>query len=90
MQIMTAERGGSACVIDGDVGGYTWMQYANDARGMKGWKNNMEAGGTGTFTTVRRVRRGEELLFAYDKDGRGGYWKQWGKRKVAMRRGEHE
>ena len=49
----------------------------------------MEVGGTGTFTAVRRVRKGDELLFAYDKDGRGGYWRQWGKRG-AMRRGARE
>ena len=74
-------------MIDGDTGGYTWMQYANDARGMKGWKNNMEAGRTGTFTAIRKVKQGEELLFAYDKGGRGGYWRQWGKKKGAKGEG---
>ena len=76
MEVQPMEKGMKTCVIDGATGGYTGMQYANDARGMKGWRNNMEVGGTGTFTTVRRVQKGEELLFAYDKGGRGKYWKR--------------
>ena len=86
MEVQPMEKGMKTCVIDGATGGYTGMQYANDARGMKGWRNNMEVGGTGTFTTVRGVAEGEELLFAYDKGGRGEYWKRWGKRKVATER----
>ena len=79
-------EGGGARVIDGSVGGYTGMQYANDARGMRGWKNNMEVGSKGTFTAIKDIRRGQELLFAYDKSGRGGYWRRWGKKKVTKRR----
>ena len=79
--IVEVRRGGSARLLDGEgAAGYTGMQFVNDARSMRGWHNNMEFGEDGTVTALQRICLGTELLFAYDKGGRGGYWKTWGKK----------
>ena len=78
--IVEIGRGKSARLIDGEgVAGYTGMQYANDARGMRGWRNNLCLGGMGTLTAMQDIRNGAELLFAYDRRGGGGYWRRWGR-----------
>ena len=85
---MEVGRGDKARTIDGaGAAGYTAMQYANDAKGVKGWSNNMEIGGEGTYTAPRRIRPGDELLFAYDKGGLGGYLEgtgRWGKAEIGQ------
>ena len=85
--IIELGRGRSARLLDAEgVAGYTSMQFANDARRMQGWHNNMELGEEGVLTALQRIERGTELLFAYDKGGQGGYWKRWGKRRKTRAR----
>ena len=87
--IVEIGRGKSARLIDGEgPAGYTGMQYANDARGMQGWRNNMRLGGMGTMTATQGIRSGTELLFSYDRWGEGGYWRRWGRTEPTRTVGE--
>ena len=79
--IVEVRRGGSARLLDAEgAAGYTGMQFVNDARRMRGWRNNMEFREDGIVTALQRILVGTELLFAYDKGGQGGYWRTWGKK----------
>ena len=79
--IVEVRRGGVARLLDAEgSAGYTGMQYVNDARRVRGWRNNMGFGEEGIVTALQRICAGTELLFAYDEGGQGGYWKTWGKK----------
>ena len=58
--------GRGARVIDGRLG-FNGMQYANTARGVAGWTNNLNFGQNATFTALRNIACGQELTFEYDK-----------------------
>ena len=67
-------------LIDGARNGFTGAHYANSAyRVPSRWMNKaeMKAGGTIRVKKTCKIKKGEEILFAYHQS----YWRRWGTRK---------
>ena len=67
-------------LVDGSQNSFTGAQYINSAyRVPSRWTNKaeMKAGGTIRVKQNMKIKKGEEILFAYHT----GYWHRWGTRK---------